>query len=362
MGIYLDGMFYRCSGVGRVYENLLEAFAARPDLGEIHTIVPKAQKRRFLEQFREPSIKPRFVGYGPMSIGDLFLKSNALCSLKEAIRLFFFPGHNVPIYVPGKYVMVVHDLTVFSKYFSLSWHKKEGFRRLLARAVQKAEDVVTDSAAMRRELIREFNVPAENIRVIYPWVRDDFFLPPPEGGTCVAGEYLLYLGLRIAHKNVDGVLRAFAILAEWFPELKLVIAGPRCSTPDMVDQWMEDPRVKGKILEMPDLTDDGVRTLFAGAKALVFPSFAEGFGLPPLEAMASGVPVVCSDIAVFREVYGSAAAHYVDPESPASIARGVRDVLTDPVLANTLREKGKERATRYRRENTTGKYLDLVGE
>jgi len=360
MGIYLDGMFYRCSGVGRVYENLLETFAARPDLGEIHTVVPEAQKKRFLEQFRETSIKPRFVGYGPMSVGDLFLKSGVLRPLKGSVRLFFFPGHNVPIQVPGKYVMIVHDLTVFSEHFALPRHRKAVFRRLLARAVQKAEDVVTDSATTRRDLIREFSVPAENVRVIYPWVRDDFFLPPPEVGPCVAGEYILYLGLRIAHKNVEGVLHAFAILAERFPELKLVIAGPRCSTPDMVDQWVEDPRVKGRIVEMPDLTDDEIRFLLAGAKAFVFPSFAEGFGLPPLEAMAAGVPVVCSDIAVFREVYGGVAAHYVDPASPASIARGVRDVLTNPALAKTLREKGKDRAAMFRRNDAVGKYLDLI--
>jgi len=360
MGIYLDGMFYRCSGVGRAYENLLETFAARPDLGDIHTVVPKTQKKRFLEQFREPSIKPRFVGYGPMSVGDLFLKSGALYSLKGSVSLFFFPGHNVPIYVPGKYVMTVYDLTVFSERFALPQHQKAVFRWLLTRAVRKADDVVTASATVRREIIREFGAPAENVRVIYPWVRDEFFLPPPEGEACVAGEYILYLGVRIAHKNVEGVLRAFAILAEWFPALKLVIAGPRYSTPDMVDQWIEDPRVKGRIIEMTEVTDDGIRSLFAGAKALVFPSFSEGFGLPPLEAMASGVPVVCSDIAVLREVYGGAAAHYVDPESPASIARGVKEVLTNPALAKTLREKGKDKAAMYRRKDAAVKYLDLI--
>ena len=360
MGIYLDGMFYRCSGVGRVYENLLETFAARPDLGEIHTVVPAAQKKQFLEQFREPSIKPRFVGYGPMSVGDLFRKSGVLRSLKGSVSLFFFPGHNVPVCVPGKYVMTVYDLTVFSEHYMLPWHRKAVFRWFLARALRKADDIVTASATIRRDIVREFGVPAENIRVIYPWVRDEFFLPPPEGEACVAGEYILYLGVRIAHKNIEGILRAFAILAERFPELKLVIAGSRCSTPDMVDQWKEDPRVKGRIVEMSGLTDDEIRNLLAGAKALVHPSFAEGFGLPPLEAMAAGVPVVCSDIAVLREVYGGAAAHYVDPKNPASIARGVKDVLTNPVLANTLREKGKDRAAMFRRNDAVGKYIDLI--
>ena len=359
MGIYLDGMFYGCSGVGRVYENLLEVFSARPGIGEVHTVVPAGLKDRFLGQFRHPSIKPLFVGYGPMSAGDLFLKSFVLRSLRDSVRLFFFPGHNVPLSVPGKYVVSVNDVTVFTGRFALPWYRKAGFRWLLSRAVRGAEDVVTISATARRDLVREFGLPTEKIRVIYPWIRDDFFLPPPEGGTPVPGEYILYLGLRIAHKNVEGILRSFAILAEGFPSLKLVIAGTRYSTPDMVDRWKKGSRLEDRIVEMTDPTDDDIRRLMGGAKAFVFPSFAEGFGLPPLEAMAAGVPVVCSDIPVFREVYGTA-VRYVDPASPESIACGVREVLADPDFALRLAKRGRERAAMYRRERSVGAYLDLI--
>ncbi len=359
MGIYLDGMFYRCSGVGRIYENLLEALSAWPAIGEIHTVVPATMKDRFLVQFRQPSIKPVFVGYGPMSVGDLFRKSSILRLLGDSVRLFFFPGHNVPLSMPGKYIVSVNDITVFSDHFALPWYRKAGFRWLLGRAVRGAEDVVTISATVRRDLVREFGLPLDEIQVIYPWIREEFFLPPPEEGAPVPGEYILYLGLRIAHKNVEGILRAFAILADDFPALKLVIAGARYSSPDMVDRWKGDPRLKGKIVEMPDPSDDEIRRLFAGAKAFVFPSFAEGFGLPPLEAMAAGVPVVCSDIAVFREVYGSA-VRYVDPASPESIARGVREVLGNPDMAKALREKGLVRAALYRRGTAINKYIDLI--
>jgi alpha-1,3-rhamnosyl/mannosyltransferase len=358
-GIYLDGMFYRCSGVGRVYENLLDAFSALSWIGEIHTAVPAAQRERFLERFRQPSIKPVFVGYGPMSPGDLFRKSALLRTLRGSVRLFLFPGHNVPLSVPGKYIVSVNDLTVFSEHFSLPWHRKAGFRWLLGRAVRGAETVVTISGTARRDLVREFGLPMENIQVIYPWIREEFFLPPPEGEAPVPGEYILYLGLRIAHKNVEGVLRSFLVLAEEFPSLKLVIAGGRYSRPDMVDRWKGDPRLEGRLVEVPDPSDDEVRRLFAGAKAFVFPSFAEGFGLPPLEAMASGVPVVCSDIAVFREVYGGA-VRYVDPASPRSIAEGVREVLNDREYALRLAKRGRERAAVYRRERFLGGYLDLL--
>ena len=138
-----------------------------------------------------------------------------------------------------------------------------------------------------------------------------------------------------------------------------MIAGSRYSTPDMVDRWKTDPRMKDRLIEIPDPTDEEIVRLFSGAKAFVFPSFAEGFGLPPLEAMASGVPVVCSDIPVFREVYGDA-VRYVDPYRPESIAEGVREVLTDDELAARFALRGRARAELYRRSRSVNAYLDLI--
>jgi glycosyltransferase involved in cell wall biosynthesis len=175
----------------------------------------------------------------------------------------------------------------------------------------------------------------------------------------VSGEYLMYLGLRIAHKNVEGILRAFRFLSNEFPGLKLVIAGSRYSTPDMVDRWKTDPRLAGRLVEIPEPSDEEIVRLFSGAKAFVFPSFAEGFGLPPLEAMAAGVPVVCSDIPVFREVYGDA-ARYVDPGRPESIADGVREILNDPASASLLSARGRKRAGTYRRDRFIRAYLEIV--
>jgi alpha-1,3-rhamnosyl/mannosyltransferase len=361
VNLYLDGMFYRCSGVGRVMENLLDAFLESGDIREIHTVIPACRKTAFLEQFPSAKVHPLFVDYGPMGVGDLFRKSAVLRSLAGTVSLYFFPGHNVPLLMPGRYVVSVNDITVFSPYFEMSSIRKTGFRRLLGRAMRGAETVVTISGTVKDDLVREFGLPREKIRVIHPWVKDSFFEPP--GGECivppVGGDYILYLGLRIAHKNLDGLVRAFLPLAAEFPGLRLAVAGSRYRKPDMIDRWKDDPRLKGKIVEFPDPTDEDIRRLFAGAKAFVFPSFAEGFGLPPLEAMASGVPVVCSDIPVFREVYGEA-VHFVDPHRPESIAEGIRRVLTDADHAAGLARKGRDRAGIYRKDRCIAEYLKLL--
>ncbi len=359
MNIYLDGMFYRCSGVGRVFENLLSAFLEDDGFREIHTVVPAAEREPFLAQFPRPEVRPTFVEYGPMTFGDLLGKGLHLRTLRGAVERFFFPGHNVPLFLPGNYIVSVNDLTVFSEHFALPWHRRAGFRWLLSRAVRGAETVVTISETVKGDLVREFGLPPGKIRVVYPWVKETFFLPPSREVSPVRGDYLLYLGLRIAHKNVDGVIRAFLLLADEFPALQLVVAGSRYSTPDVVDRWKRDPRLRERMVEIPDPSDEDIRNLFGGAKAFVFPSFAEGFGLPPLEAMASGVPVVCSDIPVFREVYGDA-VRYVDPVSPDSIAGGIRQVLRDPGYAGTLARRGRDRAGAYRRDRSVGSYLDLV--
>ncbi len=359
MSIYLDGMFYRCSGVGRVYENLLTAFATEPDVGEIHTIVPSLHKEKFIEQFSHPRIVPTFVGYGPMGFGDLAQKTVFLRSIRGKVRLYFFPGHNVPLSIPGRYIISVNDVTVFSPHFRLPWYRKAGFRWLLSRAVHGADAVVTISETVKGDLVREFGLPPGKIRVIYPWIKETFFESSPTAGSPVTGEYLLYLGLRIAHKNVEGVIKAFLLMLNDFPKLKLVIAGSRYSTPDMVDRWKGNHRLVGRLIAIPDPSDDEIARLFMGAKAFVFPSFAEGFGLPPLEAMASGVPVVCSDIPVFREVYGDA-VRYVDPNRAESIAEGVREVLSDDGLSARFALDGRARAELYRRERSLNAYLDLI--
>ena len=360
MSIYLDGMFYRCSGVGRVYENLLAAFAGNPDVGEIHTIVPAMHKERFLEQFSHPMIVPTFVGYGPMGFGDLV----------EKIGFPSFPaGKGAALLLPRAQRPPVRTGEIH--------RQRQRRHRLLAAfpaaVVPQGRFPLAPLAGGPRggdggdDLGNGEGGPGAGVRAPagedprdLPVDQGDLLRAAPAAGSPVSGEYLLYLGLRIAHKNVEGVIRAFLLLLDDFPKLKLVIAGSRYSTPDMVDRWKGDPRLMGRLIEIPDPSDDDIARLFGGAKAFVFPSFAEGFGLPPLEAMASGVPVVCSDIPVFREVYGDA-VRYVDPSRPESIAAGIREVLDDSGLSGSLRQRGRERASIYRQERSIRKYLDLAG-
>lgn len=360
--IFLDGMFFRSTGVGRIYENLLRMLLEQEWVEGIHTVIPASLEKKFRESFPGSRVAPVFVDYGPMSIGDLFRKTQVLDDLASHVSLFVFPGHNVPYRVPGEYVMTVHDLTVFSPHFRISRLRKAGFRHLLARSLSGAKKVIVVSETTREELVREFSLSAEKIVVIHNWIGEEFFLPE-ESRTSrkspIAGDYLLYLGLRIAHKNLDGLVRAFLLLIEEYPQLRLVVAGRRYREPDMVDKWSGDSRLKDRLVGILDPTDEEMISLLAGAKIFVFPSLAEGFGLPPLEAMAAGTPVVCSDIPVFRKIYDDA-VRYVNPHSPESIADGIRDLLIHVSLRDALVRKGREQAVLYRGDQSKKAYWELI--
>ncbi|KAB2964863.1 MAG: glycosyltransferase family 4 protein [Thermoanaerobaculia bacterium] len=366
MKLYLDGMFFRSTGVGRLFDYLLATLLADPSIEALHTAVPAAEREPFLGAFPDPRVKPSFVPYGPMTLGDLFLKRRLLRALREEVSLFVFPSHNVPLGAPRPFLVSVNDVTAFSPYFRVPWHRewrRSAFRWLLGRTLRRAARVVTISRTAERDLLEEFPGARGRTEVIHPWVADLFFEPPsPSAGASGAElpeDYLLYLGLRIHHKNLDGILAAFERLAPEFPRLHLVIAGRRYRDPDMVDAWKRRSPLAARVLEIVGPDDAHVVQLLAGARAFVFPSFLEGFGLPPLEAMAAGVPVVCSDLPIFREVCGEA-FRPVDPARPESIASGVREVLTDPALAFSLISAGRERAQRYRKQPSQARYRELV--
>jgi len=359
MSIYLDGMFYRCSGVGRVYENLLGAFAGtrrrgdphdRPGLarGEVPRTVPSPDDRADLRRVR------------PMGFGDLAKKRFPPFPAGK-VRIFFFPGHNVPLVVPGRYIVSVNDVTVFSPHFRLPCTARPGFAGS-SRGGPRAEAVVTISEAVKEDLVREFRLPPGKIRVIYPWIKESFFEAPPVDAPLpdsLQGEdYILYVGLRIAHKNVEGVIRAFLLLLDDFPKLKLVIAEAGTRSPT----WSiggKGPAPGGEADRDPRPFGRRHRATVRGGEGVRVPSFAEGFGLPPLEAMAAGVPVVCSDIPVFREVYGTPCATWTRTVPSRSRKGSGRSSMNPAGHAPFGRRGGK--GTDLPAGKIDPEYLDLVG-
>jgi len=358
-------MFYRATGVGRVYENLLHLLLSDQHVETVFTAVPRSQRESFLARYGELGVRPRFLPYGPMTTGDLLWKSVALRRIGSGISLYYFPGHNVPLLAPSRYIITVHDATAFKPLVRIPKFHKTAFRLLLHHTIRGAARIVTGSRVAHDEIVATFPAAKSKIQIVPNWIDDRFFAvgdnpsPPADSRVPVEPGYLLYLGLRIHHKNLDRLLAAFEILTTKLHDLRLVVAGRRYSTLDMVDDWQSRSPVADRLFVIEDPTDDEVATLMAGARVFVFPSLAEGFGLPPLEAMAAGVPVVCSHLPVFDELFGDA-AHFVDAQRSDSIARGILDVLEDPALAARLRTSGRTRAESFRRHAIEPVFRELI--
>lgn len=362
MKIYIDGMLFRHAGIGRIYQNLLQGLAESPEISRIYTVIPRVRKEDFLQKYPYDKIEAIFTDL-PFNYTEYFRKGLLIHNFKPKPDIHYFPYHNVPYFLKGIVVSTVCDLIPISPFYSLPWHATWRFRYLLSHALKVSSRVVCISDFTKSQVIECFDVAPDLLEVIYPPLDDDLSNDPTvrsEKDRMVEGDYLLFVGSRNVHKNLKCLIDAFGKLLPEFPGLKLVIAGARMRQRDEVDVAIEDENFRGSVIPFLEATDREIENLYAYAKVFVFPSLIEGFGIPPLEAMARGIPVVCSDIPVIREVCGDA-VRYADPHDPSDFAAAVRETL---MKARNSRDTlvGRDRIRRYSKGKIAGQYIRLFKE
>ena len=264
---------------------------------------------------------------------------------KRRPRLFYSPGFNAPPTSPVPFVFTVFDL------IHLRVPEMSGTRRRLyyqfhvKPAVRRARAVLTGSEYSRTEIVDWSGVDPDRVVVIGCGTASDF---TPEGAALQLGfPYVLYVGNRKAHKNLARLVQAFAQVQER-DSLHLVLSG--APEPDLVSLARAEG-VGDHLVFLSPVPDKQLPELYRGAVALVFPSLYEGFGLPPLEAMACGTPVVSSTATSLAEVVGDAALA-IDPLDVDSIAHGIDRIVSDDGLRAELRERGLERAAGFSWQRT----------
>lgn len=257
--------------------------------------------------------------------------------------LLWSPHYNIPIFYGGKLLVTVHDAFHLAMPQYVGGLHKRVYANVLFTAVRKkASAILTDSEFSKGELVRLTGQGKQRIHAIHIGVDSSWF-NVKRGDQPFPEPFLLYVGNIKPHKNLSGLLAAFAMIRHQLPH-HLVIVGKR-------EGFLTgDSEVAAKAQELNNrvhftghVEDKMLRQYFAYAEALILPSFYEGFGLPPLEAMACGCPVVVSNVASLPEVCSDAAL-YCDPYDPKDIACKVQRLMTEPVLQEELRQKGFERA------------------
>ncbi len=247
----------------------------------------------------------------------------------------------------ARLVATVHDLA----FRRLPWTVDEAtldlLSRHLPRVLEDAACLVTPSEAVRREICRAGLAPAARVRAIHHGPGQLAAAGPGRRPAWAPERYALFVGTLEPRKNLETLLAAWRLLRRRLPDPPdLVVCGRSGWKDEALRRAVAAGRSEGWLHQPGYATNEELAALFRGALLLAFPSLYEGFGLPVVEALAAGTPVVASDLPVLREVAGDAAL-YVAAGDPEAWAREVAGLLADPALARRLAEAGLERARRF---------------
>lgn len=266
------------------------------------------------------------------------------------LTILHIPYFSVPIYTKVPYIVTIHDLTI--SHFAtgkattlplpLYWLKRMGYHYVLKKSIYDSCCIITVSEAIKQQLMREFAVAADKITVTYEaGALEDAVSSPITTPT----EYLLYVGNAHPHKNLQRLIEAFGQVKATYPAMRLVLIGKN----DFFYQALKEktPELENSgILLVDEVSNGQLAQWYRRAKALVFPSLSEGFGIPGLEAMSMGTPVIASDLPVFHEIYAQG-AHYFDQRDVSSIAQEIIAVLKNKKLIRELKANAARQVKKY---------------
>jgi glycosyltransferase involved in cell wall biosynthesis len=250
------------------------------------------------------------------------------------------PGYNAPIAASVPYILTIHDLNHIDRTDNSSRTKRLYYRTVLARLCGKARAVLTVSEFSRTRVVDWFGIDPDRVFSVGNGVSAVF---EPEGPrSAIAGEYVLCVSNRRGHKNEEGVLRAFAASA--LPlAVRLVFTGN--ATPALLELAVK-LNIGERLVFRGNVSEADLAALYRGAVFLLFPSFYEGFGLPIIEAFASGTPVISSNVTSMPEIAGTAAM-LVDPHSVEAIANAMNLLHASSALRAQLVVRGLARVAAF---------------
>lgn len=350
LSVLVDARGLRFSGIGRYLREILlhllgdarfARFRALGDPREIAELAAGAGAAARVEAIDVPA-----VFYAPAAHARM-----AFLAARGALRadVAFFPHFDVPPVGPlPPLVVTVHDLSHFVLRDLYPAHKRLLARWLMSRAVSRADSVLVDAGSTRHDLLARIPEAAAKVHVVPLGVGAPFAgggghrpLPAADGSP-----YLLCVGNRKPHKNLRAAVEVLHRLQARHPGLRLVVAGAPMADDVAARRAAAAHGIAHLVDDAGPVTDEALRDLYAGAACLVFPSLYEGFGLPVLEAMSCGAPVVASNRASLPEVVGDAGI-LADPDDPDALASAVGRVLDDARLRATLIERGRARARAF---------------
>ena len=301
-----------------------------------------------------------------LDFSSQYLNYPKIDRLLGGVDIFFSPHiFSAPVSRNCKIVTTFHDLSFenHKEFYSASknyWH----FSMNPEKQAQRSNKIIAVSKSTKEDLIKIYKIRSEKIKVVYSGIRLESETIDIKKKYSLPEKYILYLGTIEPRKNIIGIIKAFEKLKKQKTKnhkLKLVIAGSKGWLYENIFKTVQNSSVKNDIIFTGFIEDKDKSALYDLADLFVYPSFYEGFGFPPLEAMACGTPVITSNFSSLPEAVGDAAI-MINPYNIDELAKGMEMVLTDEKLRNVLIERGFKQTKKFSWQKCAEETLEFILE
>lgn len=351
-------------GLGRYTERLIENLERIDKINQYVIFLRRENWNDYQPQ--NPNFKKVLADYRWYTLAEQIMMLRVI--KKEKIDLMHFPHFNVPIFYKGNFVVTIHDLILYrfpterATTLSPLFYKIKYwvYKRVIKHAIEKSAKIFAVSNCTKNDILEHFKVSAEKIIVTYgacDGVEHGQLKMPEQGYLIKRGitkSFLLYVGNAYPHKNLEKLIEIFSdIKKEYQEDLQLVLVGKKDYFYRRLEEATKDPDV----IFFGFATEAVLADLYRNARIYVFPSFFEGFGLPPLEAMVYGLPVAASNNSCLPEILEEAAV-YFNPSDEKEMKNTILKLLTDKNLRKQLKEKGLKQIKKYSWQITAQKTFE----
>jgi len=356
MRIGIDARFYGPlgKGLGRYTQKLIENLEKLDNQNQYFIFLKKENFADY--QPKNPNFQKVLADYRWYTLKEQLRMPQLLNKYK--LDLVHFPHFNVPLFYRKKFVVTIHDLillhfptlrsTTLNPLFY--WFKFLAYKFVIRSAIRRSEHIITVSNFTKKDILDNYAVAEDKISVTYEAGEDFCSLKIGQEKNIlkkygIIKPYLLYVGNAYPHKNLDKLILEFSQFQNENKDYHLVLVGKEDYFYRQLKKFVEERKSKNTIFP-GHISDCDLDVVYRKADLYVFPSLYEGFGLPPLEAMAKGVPVLSSDHPCMREILGDSAL-FVDAKVKDGLASGIRKIMTDKNLRLELIQKGYQQCRKY---------------
>lgn len=380
MKIYIEGSAIftnNKSGVGQYSKRLTEALLDElktDDSLHVYGFMPlRKNTRKQMKSIKDPRLKYKIIPM-PAIVYNAFLKifhihlPVDLLMLKKP-DIIIFPNYFVhPTIMKTKKLAVIHDLGFIHYPETISPRNLYYLNKYIPYTIKQSDKIITVSSSSKKQIAKEYNIPANNLEVVYPFNDQKEYYPRAKKEVIsvknklkIRGKYILFVGTIEPRKNIQGLLGAYHQLDNSIKsKYGLVLAGGKGWLDEDIQKTINaNIRSGDNIILTGYVDDDDLPALNSGASLMIYPSLCEGFGMSVLDAMACGVPVITSNNSSLPEVVGDAAI-LINPKNVNDISKSIKRVLTSADLSQKMREKDLGQAKKFSAKQSAQKLYSIL--